>query len=395
LAQVIEVNPQPTAVLTMDAVEKRIHDIVLDFLRALPTQNAFDQVVVGPLAQLYSADFADRIVIVVDALDEALTWPGSENIQSIVGRLDLLPPQVRCVLTSRAHHRLFPLLDKSTRYDLTADDPSTVDEINAYVASRLSDLPEPTRTTLRDRIVRTSQGNWLYARLVVADLLGRVEQGESPEDLAEAALPAGLSDLYRRSVDQVLRHKEFRWSGQVRPLLAALVAASGDGLTATQLAELIGLDGDVVSGILEAFGNQLYGQMPDGPFCIFHASFRDFLLSDPEYEIDAGEAHRAMATFFLERYRGNWSRCDDAYAIRYTATHILELLRASAVPQDRERWLDELLSLLADRHYRQARIKESDTTSLLTDLRAAVDMLPAEDERRVWLAGLLQEVSQT
>jgi dephospho-CoA kinase len=64
----------------------------LDLSGLMTAQEAFNQVVLNPLCTLYQNGFDQPIIILVDALDEALTHSGDSTIVDLLSRLDSLPP---------------------------------------------------------------------------------------------------------------------------------------------------------------------------------------------------------------------------------------------------------------------------------------------------------------
>jgi archaellum biogenesis ATPase FlaH len=61
----------------------------------------FNRTVIEPLKKLYKEAFNKQLVILVDALDEAVQCQGSENIVDLIANAKGLPSQVRFILTSR------------------------------------------------------------------------------------------------------------------------------------------------------------------------------------------------------------------------------------------------------------------------------------------------------
>lgn len=139
---------------------------------------AFYQLVHRPLEEIRNLGLQGTIVIVVDAANEAVTWTGRESIVDLVGQIvgnpKALPHQVRFLVTTRADPRVVYLLGAPS-LDLTADAPSGPDDVWAYIYLRLGVLPEPRRKDLSDRIAGHAQGNWLYARLVLDQLLADLD----------------------------------------------------------------------------------------------------------------------------------------------------------------------------------------------------------------------------
>ena len=79
----------------------------------------------------------------------------------------------------------------------------------------------------------------------------------------------------------------------------------------------------------------LAGELPEGPFRVFHKSFADFLLEDEDNvhrHIDGMQIHRQIAI----HYKGNavtwtqvdWSKVDD-YGLRYLTSHLYQLRNAA------------------------------------------------------------------
>ena len=146
-------------------------------------------------------------------------------------------------------------------------------------------------------------------------------------NLESQRLPEGLSGLYRRFLKRELAkgRDESLWFDTYEPLLGLLAVAQGDGFTAPQLAALMGR-GDVRAP-LRACKQYLTGELPHGPFRLFHKSFADFLLEEednPDFHIDAAAMHRRIA----DHYRGGMegtvdAKRFDAYALSHYASHLV------------------------------------------------------------------------
>ena len=103
-------------------------------------------------------------------------------------------------------------------------------------------------------------------------------------------------------------------------MLGLIAVAQGDGLTRTQLAAISGKE---VEQPLRVCAQYLVGELPEGPFQVFHKSFADFLLGDAsvDYHIDAAAMHRQIADYYWNTYHTDWTRCDD-YGLRWLAVHV-------------------------------------------------------------------------
>ena len=94
-------------------------------------------------------------------------------------------------------------------------------------------------------------------------------------DLENYPLPDGLSGLYHDFLNRELGRDEDRWYGSFKPVLGLIAVAQGAGLMRAQLAAISGVE---VEQPLRVCKQYLAGDLPDGPFRVFHKSFADFLL---------------------------------------------------------------------------------------------------------------------
>jgi hypothetical protein len=330
----------------------------------LSAQVAFDRVVAGPLKQIAQADAPGTILILLDALDEALTYPGETLVDLLAHVLDDprdLPDQVRFLLTSRPDGRVTHPLGQPA-LDLIANAPADVDDVRAYAHRRLRALDEPRRSDLADRIAGAGQGNFLYARYVIDDLPAGLDEVEDPAGLP---LPADLHDVYRQFLRRELGRSLDKWDDDYAPLLGALAVARGDGLTSAQLAGVTKQRRTKMRRLLRTCGQYLAGPKPDGPFRIYHQSFREFLLEDSRYRVFPQESNQDIADFYLKTW--NKDRECDTYGLRHLPIHMVEV-----------GYSDRLCALLLDFDWLQAKLETTDVTALIADS----DLLPGDADAR-------------
>ena len=324
---------------------------------------AFDQLVRQPLQALCNPDFKETVLILVDSLDEALTFDPQENIAYLLAQYtddpDDLPSQVRLLLTGRPDPRL------KARYgqpdlDLVDMAPDNLDDVRRYAATRLKDAPDPLRTESVAQISAASRGNFLYTRYVLDDLLARPQL---PADLSQIELPDGLESIYRSFIRRDLAASDEKWGDRYRPLLGFLAVAGAPGLTRDHLAAVSRLKPSQVDDLLKACAQYLAGNLPEGPFTLYHQSFRDFLLADAEYPVYPDEADQALGEFFASTFQGGWGECEDEYALTYTPTHLQRAAAALSNPlqrASRSRLLAALVAVLSDLAYLRTRLVSKD-----------------------------------
>ncbi|MDD5266651.1 MAG: hypothetical protein PHO08_05930 [Methylococcales bacterium] len=293
-------------------------------LAAMGDELSFDRAFTLPLKKMYARGHSEPMLLMVDALDEALGYKGDKTIPELLSTLGDLPPQVRILLTTRNDPRVLAYFDEIEPFDLIKNAPPDVDDVQNYVFHRLNDsagLTKTQETEFSRRVATQAKGVFLYAAIVLDELLPRLPQ---IPDLETYPLPDGLSKLYHNSLMRKLGTEDNgrRWHNIFKPLLGLIAVAQGEGLTSAQLSVLIGQE---VAEPLDACKQFLSGELPNGPFRPFHKSFTDFLLEDKKkrYSIDAQAMHGRIAEGYWTNYRKDWSKCDD-YGLTYLVGHLYQ-----------------------------------------------------------------------
>jgi hypothetical protein len=253
---------------------------------------------------LYEGGFNEPIVLLVDALDEALTYTGNINIVQLLAKLTDLPSPVRFLVTARPDQRVLKHYSKVKPFDLIADAPPDSEDIRHYIASCLAaistGLNEAEQERLAEEVADKAAGIFLYAAQILDNLLPRLMV--MPNLDWSSLLLDPLHDMYYRYRDFLNRElgsDPQPWFDIYEPLLGLIAVAQGDGLTRNQLAAISGKD---VERPLRACGQYLAGELPNGPFRVFHKSFEDFLLEDPDnidYHINGTNYHSLIVDYYL------------------------------------------------------------------------------------------------
>ncbi|MFJ6797305.1 hypothetical protein [Streptomyces sp. NPDC091268] len=322
----------------------------VSFLQATADE-AFEQLVCRPLELLAPAE---RPVVVVDALDEALTYRGRRTIAELVlDGTDRIP--LRFVLTSRHDARVTAAvrtLPDAVVLDLVDDAPDPTADLLAYARQRLrgTGLAGPDQETLARALAAHGEGNYLYVRFLTEELAAGTWQWTGPGDVG--TLPRGLHEAYRRYLLREIRpvgsrEAEERWRTDFRPVLALLVAARDGGFTTGRLADLLDRTEQEVLDALVVLGPLLRGRGPRGPWQFFHWSYAEFLVAGDDPDIDAGEGHRRIADHAFAVWADAWGSCDDAYLLRHLPDHLMSAVEASADSPMRSRTPRDRLYALA------------------------------------------------
>lgn len=279
----------------------------------------------------------ERLVLVLDALDEAGTAPGG----NVLGLPRQLPKGVFLILSQRPEPVKLTLEPSPRRVDLKAESEENERDIAEYLC-RISAVPSIRDQLLARRytveqfvqaLAQKSAGNWMYLHYVVDEIR---DGKRAPLDLN--ALPPGLVGYYAQYWSRWREKPE--WDALYAPLLATLGAAF-EPRTAAELIRWSGVTASLyqVERLLReewrAFVFVLDGT--ERRFRPYHASLRDFLagraetaqlLPEQQYLVDelrerTREAHLRIANDFSGRYGGCWPElAADAYARRFLSAHL-------------------------------------------------------------------------
>jgi tetratricopeptide (TPR) repeat protein len=282
---------------------------------------SFNRVIRDPLLALYASGYHRQILIMVDGLDEALTYRG-RSIVELLTKLSDLPQAVRFLVSTRPDPRVLRYFRDVRSLDLQQDAPPGTDDVKLYLSARLVESGIDTEQQDRniDQIAQAAQGNFLYAEFVLRTLLSdhvRAFDGRVME------LPPGLGALYHHFLLQSVAADEDQWFDVYRPLFALVAVAQEPGLTRVQLERVLGRD---LEAALRACQALLLGQPPTGPFRLFHQSFVEFLLSDEEnvdFHVDAARSHGVLANWYMQTYAPSWKDSDE-YGLDNVVFHLVE-----------------------------------------------------------------------
>ncbi len=256
-------------------------------------------------------------------MDEARTFSPTENIalllKNLVNHPQALPAQVRLVLTGRFADPDLQRTFRPADLDLGRDAPAGVEDVVVFARQRLTEQFPDQAEAAAHAVAEASLGNFLYAQYVTDDLLS----GEN-FDLTDMSLPDGLEGVYRSFIQRELERRQLKWEeSDFQELLGLLAASRQPGLTRGQLEGITTWKWERLDGCIHDVYQFLAGPRLEGPFQIYHQSFREFLLEDAEYPVYPGAAHARIGEYFSDRHRGKWAQSQDEYALQHTFNHLL------------------------------------------------------------------------
>ena len=362
--------------------------------------DVFNRVVRRPLQALFAATPTTQVIILVDALDEALAYQGERTIVSLLGQTGDLPAGVRFILTCRNGSGIVERFNSKHHLDLSAPEhsPDTDDDIGRYVKRRMAEEDMKgyvaaigSQAEVEEELVTHASGNFLYAQFFLDEVIAGKR---SLSNLV--GLPVGLYGLYRHYLDRLVpdgsgaKNTSQKWTRRLQPLLGSLSVATpaapqsvlpgwlrlGEGTVWPLLGE--------VSQLTER--EPVYG----GSYRLYHRSMAEFLImreyqeegavQPNRYYTPSQEQHERIVRYYLTNFRDSWQDCD-LYGLRQLVSHMQTCLSQEHIPRKRSKLVEELYAVVLDQKFRDAQLKKlSDIHATLTDLRTTLEIALARND---------------
>jgi ankyrin repeat protein len=243
--------------------------------------NEFLQDLVRALASL------TKVYCIVDALDE-MDIDQEDFLKSLVALGKRKPSTIKLMMTSRPLPRIEAFLKDPSILQIRLEQLKVDKDISLYVDYRLqdrADLDDSVRVGINYSIGKKSQGSFLYARLMMDEILDHTKQMIPKAEFLQRSLnwlPVTLEDMYnsilldhslRSRVPQELQFTILQWvTHSSRPLrlleLAAMLDCQSDA----------GRVAKDTKAVVRAACGPLLEILEDETVSVIHHSFTEFLI---------------------------------------------------------------------------------------------------------------------
>lgn len=344
--------------------------LLLD-VSGISEEDLFVSIVLQPLEQVFRQYPQTSIIILIDALDEALVYNGGVNIISLISKLTNLRAGIRFIITSRIDDRVerhftdvenVPISSSEFRENNRIDICKYIEKrVLKYEAESRQKQTEDQKLFEKINIEEISNvidGNFLYAKFWLDTVI------RNRTVVLSSTIPIGLEALYSESLDRVVGEDNTRWTNNFAPILGILSVAQ-EPLSEQQLKFFTGQSSSNLwtnLGTLQQFVEVFVSVLNSGKqesYKIYHKSFIDF-FSDKSlrigndiirnrYYLSLEEWHQRITDY----YRGDshtweevsWKSIDN-YGLKYLISHIYFL-------RERREYTEELYSLARNKMLRE------------------------------------------
>lgn len=354
----------------------KLTGVIIEHLHASDPKDVLEITLRAPLAALPAPD-SPRILL-IDSLDEAITYRRDLNLVTLLSGLDDLPPWVRILCTSRPERSALCYFDGLSAHIFAAESKMNLEDVEQYITNRVGRKamqariktagknPEDLSAKLKDEDFH--KGNFLFMKILLDD----IEAGrQSLEDLN--ALPKSINEIYHG----FLRRFKAQWEKRYQPILGILAVArepiseaylsNFTRIKRTQMRQSLG---EIIQ-FLDEHEVEFKDGTKEKTYELYHRSFRDYLL-DEERNVDFWcapvDGHQSIADSCWALYRNKWSSCSP-YGMRHLPYHM-----------NCARQFERLKLCLLDFEWLRAKLTATSVVELLDDFEypapdASLDLL--------------------
>jgi hypothetical protein len=309
-----------------------IRGVIINNLHTQNPQEALNIILRQTLVALKHSPEQFQIIL-IDSLDEAITYSDRDNLVTLLAGLNDLPSWVKILLTSRPENRVIREFGSLKPRQIEELSPQNLSDVREYLQEQLKRASfkeilrgaNITAHSLIDEIAKFSNGNFLYTKILLKD----IETGEQSIN-DPAALPKSLDEIYLSFLN---RFKPKEWDSQYQPILGILTAVQ-EPITEDELVNFTSISSGTLRrnlGVIRQFLDVGENNSGDDVYTLFHQSLRDYLVNKKRNEsfwCDPVEQHENIINYYKVG-DSNWNQSNineiDNYGLRYLVTHIVEV----------------------------------------------------------------------
>lgn len=314
--------------------QTRLKSLALEEL--IPKSDAktlFDMLIVQPLSGNFPKP--DRkIVILIDALDEANKGQTNDLAAFISSEFKKTPEWLRLFITSREDPIVKFWFQDVDPYRLDDYTPENEQDIKEYLFRELKPFVGEAEVPadIVDTVITKSEANFLYVQYICQELAsGRLSLAQLNK------FPQGLGAVYAQFFEREypIKDEDKRpgcsdidfYKLHCRPVLE-VIAAACEPLKIDHLASIVGWNDDyLLNETINSFGS-LFLQVDD-TIRPFHLSVMEWLTTKNNagpYFISELQGHKRLAEYGWQEYKKNPANMSD-YTSAHLPTHLLKTKR--------------------------------------------------------------------
>jgi ankyrin repeat protein len=230
----------------------------------------------------------EKAYCVVDALDEMELLPKDAFLNRLNSLSTFRPNAIKLLMTSRPKQYLQSGLRDASIVHISLEDDLVGKDIGVFLSYRLKNLlPYDDQQQLRESLVSAiserSDGLFLYARLLLDQIIPSLESTQLDVDRLVKDLPVGLEEMYNSMLSQQAR--SLKIDVQIQVFLLELATHSSRALRLNEMASVLAATfpasmlPDIPKIVARSACAPLLEILEDETVSVIHHSFTEFLLN--------------------------------------------------------------------------------------------------------------------
>jgi ankyrin repeat protein len=285
------------------SANRRPRSLVRDFLAQLLPFSIRLQATLQPLIGNPLDDFSDEILweylltglssvdkayCIIDALDEMELLPKDSFLARLNNLATFRPKAVKLLMTSRPKQYLQSSLRDTSIVHISLEDDLVGHDIALFLSYRINELlpgddKQELRKSLVSAISERSDGLFLYARLLLDQIIPNLGSKQLDVEKLVESLPVGLEEVYNSMLFQ--QAASLKIDIQIQVFLLELATHSSRALRLNEMASVLAsafpasMMPDAPKAIARSACAPLLEILEDETVSVIHHSFTEFLLN--------------------------------------------------------------------------------------------------------------------
>lgn len=287
----------------------------IDKLQEKSISRLFEYLFIEPLNQFTPPP--GKIVLIIDALDEATKNMKNELVDLIVNDFHKTPSWLNLVVTSRPEQDIARKLKHLNPVVIVNDSEANLEDVRGYLAKNLSQyITAGNENSIIETILKKSQGNFLYA----ANIVNAIESGTLSIDNADE-FPDGLVNIYTSYFERLfVLDDKYDYKREIRPLME-LLCSCYEPLHEDTITDILDMD----QYDFEEISEHIFVLFPTkgGLMEPLHKSLVDWLVDKElsgKFSVSLRAAHSRMADYYFKKYE---SAKLSHYLIKHLSKHLI------------------------------------------------------------------------
>ena len=307
------------------------------FMRPLQQDNLwnlYNALVIEPLKSIAKNLPDEKIVIIIDALNESSALNRDNDLVHLFSRTDDLPSNIRFIFSTQPDPQIFSTFNTDPVF---LDKDENTEDIKEFIHFKLNQGPISELLhkekfhpqDVKEKIAIKSDENFLYLDLFFRDII-HIHQTQSDFILKDYIdkVPKGLDDYYVFLLNNILQDNNL-WKTDFCPILGTLSAAQSS-LTYRQISDFSGLPLQVVYDTIPKLATVLRVDeyLNQELFDFYHNDFSIFLTNEKRnrlFLVDAKEYHTKISRHYIDQMDEDREYFySDSYFIDSVSYHLFE-----------------------------------------------------------------------